>query len=399
MLLAVDLYPDGGGISAIVENSVEALRDDYDVHVAIVDERAGRREHLALADDHVHVLGHRPLLKPYIAPTSLLYPLRTGAFLRGVVGRVRPVALLVQDGLFLPMPGLIATRGRSVKLAVMDHGTLTNSLDPVWHRDLPRQMPVAKSLVYRLGFALDRPWRELRWRLGFRYADGVWYVGEELKPLLGLAGSRARQYKQPAPRDFLPATAEERHAARADLGLAPTDTVVNMATRFAMEKGLPNVLDAVARVAPLHPEVRLVVAGHGPLEGWLRSEIKHRGLERMMILAGSRDRRGIQRLHHASDFHLYAGTIGCGMSLALLEAMACGVVPIVSDVPRQHRELAVPSGWVFAAGSTEELTESLGMALACSRPELDRRRAMAVESLRAYAHPSVKDLVDELTGR
>lgn len=396
MLVVVDLYPDGGGISAIVENCLQALGPRYDVHVAIVDEREGRRESLALPEERVHVYGSRPLLKPYIAPTSLLYSLRIGGFLRGVVRRIKPRAVLVQDGLFLPVPGLIATARTPVKLAVMDHGTLTNTLDPEWQRVFPTQMRFPKSLVFRVGFALDRPWRELRWRLGFRHADGVWFVGEEMKPLLGPAGSRAKQYRQPIPLDFFPPTPEERSAARAEFGLGEDDIVVNLVTRLAAEKGLPEIVEALRRVGPADERLRIAIAGHGPLEQRFRADLAEAGVGGHVRILGRLGRAEVQRLHHASDFHLYAGTIGCGMSLALLEAMSTGVIPIVSDVPLQHRELAVPSGWVFPAGDATALAAALTDALACSADERRERAARAVADVHAYARPSVGDLLESL---
>jgi glycosyltransferase involved in cell wall biosynthesis len=398
VLLAVDLYPDGGGISAIVENCLQALGDRYDVHVAIVDQRAGRRESLRLPDDRVHVYGSRPILKPYLAPTSVLYSLRIGWFLRGLVRRIKPRALLVQDGLFLPVPGLLATHRTPVKLAVMDHGTLTNSLDPEWQRIFPTQMDFPKSLVFRVGFALDRPWRELRWRLGFRYADAVWYVGEEMKPYLGPAGARARQYRQPVPMDFSAPTGPQRRAAREAFGLDDDDLVVNMVTRLAAEKGLPEILEALRALAPLHPRLRVLAAGHGPLEDWFRNELRAAGLEDRVTMVGRLGRPEVLRLHHASDFHLYGGTIGCGMSLALLEAMSAGVIPIVSDIPRQHRELAVPAGWVYPAGNADALTQALNEALACGADARAARSSAAVEAVRAYARPSVGDHLRELIG-
>ena len=396
ILLAVDLYPDGGGISAIVENVVQALGSRYEVHVAIMDEREGRAESLPLPEERIHTLGTRQPIKPYLAPTSLIYPLRVGWFLRGLVRRIRPAALLVQDGLFLPVPGLLATRGGDTKLVIMDHGTLTNSLDRRWQRSFPSQLTFPKSVVFRTGFAVDRPWRELRWRLGFTHADAVWYVGEEMKPLLARAGARARQYRQPMPKEFRPPEPEERRQLRSSFGLPDQAVVVNMVTRFDFEKGLSDVVEAVQHILPRHPNLRLLMAGHGAGEGWLREELTRRGLVSSVTLLGKLGRKDVQRLHHASDFHLYAGTLGCGMSLALLEALACGVVPIVSDTPAQHREVASESGWVFPAGDAAALAEALDAALSCGPDELAKRRRRAVESAEAYARPSVLEMVDDL---
>jgi glycosyltransferase involved in cell wall biosynthesis len=398
LLFAVDVYPDRGGIQAIVENCVAALVDHYDVHLAIVDERKGSRAQIGLPDDHVHALTTRHRLKPYLMPTSLVYPIRVSHFLRALVRKLHPVVLLAQDGLFLPVPALLATRGTPTSVIVMDHGTLTNSLDPRWQRMLPKQLPFPQNLVYRVGFALDRPWRSLRWRIGLRGADAVWYVGEELAPWIARAGARSARYKQVVPTDFRPAHPDERTAARRQLGIRQDARVVNMVTRLSGEKDLPAVVAAVEALRGMHPGVLLVIAGDGPLELWLRTELDKRGLSRVVRLVGRLDRAGIQRLHHGSDFHLYAGTIGCGMSIALLEAMAAGVLPIVSDVPREQRDLVGDAGWVFAAGDARALEESLAAALSADAAEREQRKRSCQKQLASYLRPSLRDLLADLLG-
>jgi glycosyltransferase involved in cell wall biosynthesis len=394
LLLAVDLYPDGGGIAAILENCVQLLGRHYDVHVAIVDFRPERRRTLPIPADHLHILDSRHLLKPFLFPTSLTYPIRVGRFLRKLVENLEPKALLVQDGLFLPAPGLVATRGTGTKLVVMDHGTLTNSLDPQWQRMFTNQLPAAKRAVFRIGFALDRPWRELRWRLGFRAADRVWYVGHEMLPYIEKTNARSARYAQVVPVDFARPSDAERRAARDRLAVSQDALVVNMVTRLAGEKGLPAVLGVLADLAPRHPELEVLIAGDGPLDAWLARESARRGLP--IRLLGPLGRTEIRDLHHASDFHLYAGTIGCGMSIALLEAMASGVVPVVSDIPAEQRELVADAGWVFAAGDANDLRAALDQALAVSSDrwrELSRR---SVERVHAYQEPSLLDLVNGL---
>src|SRR5207247_670203 len=51
-------------------------------------------------------------------------------------------------------------------------------------------------------------------------------------------------------------------------------------------KNLPLLLDAWARVAPLHPGARLLIAGGGPLLGRLRALAERRGLAGSVRFAG-----------------------------------------------------------------------------------------------------------------
>ena len=115
------------------------------------------------------------------------------------------------------------------------------------------------------------------------------------------------------------------------------------------------------------------MAGDGTLETWFADELGRRGFGDRIRMLGRLDRPGVERLHHASDLHVYAGTISCGLSMCLIEAMACGVIPLVSDVPVAQRALVADAGWVFGAGDRSELER-------CLREALDMPEASATSS-------------------
>jgi glycosyltransferase involved in cell wall biosynthesis len=396
VLLAVHVYPDGGGIAAIVENTVQLLEERFEVHLAVVEPRTGLLDHLALPTDRVHVHGYSNLMNPLLMPASLLYPALVGRFLRRLVKELRPVALLVQDGLNLPVPAAIAAVRTSTRLAVMDHGTLSNTCDREWRAIVRRRLSGLKRLAFTVGFALDAPWRALRWRLGLRFADAAWFVGEELAPLFARAGSKAKRYKQVLPLDFEPPSRRARGQARRALDVEGVATVVNMVTRLDGEKGLDHVVAALGRIAASEGELAVLVVGDGTLESAFRRELEHEGIGSTVRLLGRRGRREILEVQHASDFHLYAGTIGSGVSIALLEAMCCGVIPLVSDTPRAHRQLVGDAGIVFETGSTDAVEVALRSALAKGQSVRDCLRGQVVEAVANYAEPSLASLVREL---
>ena len=145
------------------------------------------------------------------------------------------------------------------------------------------------------------------------------------------------------------------------------------------------------------PGFRLLIAGTGTLEGWFAEQVTRRGLEERVRMLGRLDRAGVEQLHHASDFHLYAGTISCGLSMCLIEAMACGVIPVVSDVPTAQRALVGDAGWVFAAGDRADLEHCLSQALAADGAERDAIGARVRARLDTQAGTSVGELVQDLT--
>jgi glycosyltransferase involved in cell wall biosynthesis len=399
LLIAVNTYPDAGGITSIVENFVHALAPKYEVHLAVVEAREGLANRLQLPREQIHELGYSNAINPLLAPFSFAYLVRTTRFLRGLVSKLQPRLLIVQDGLNLPVPGVLAVRGHPTKLIVMDHGTLTNTLDRNWQTLMRDRLPAAKRRLFHLGFAADRPWRAARWRLGLSLANGVWYTGEEVRPYAARVGDRARVYAQIVPPDFREPDAASRSAARRMLGLNASHAVVNMVTRLNEEKGLETAVAAIAEQARRYGKLRVLIAGDGTLRPWLEARIQADGLNEVVSLLGAFDRRAVRRLHDASDFHFYTGTIGCGMSVALLEAMACGVIPIVSDVPAAHAKLVDNAGWVFRAGDTAAVNAALGAALETTSSERAHLREAVRKRLREYREPSLTSLVDEALDR
>jgi glycosyltransferase involved in cell wall biosynthesis len=226
-------------------------------------------------------------------------------------------------------------------------------------------------------------------------ADELWFTGEELAPWFEPAGARARRYSQTVPRDFSPPTAAERSAAREELDVDQDVTLINYVGRLDGEKGLSDIVDALAR-ADEHGDWRMLVGGDGTMGPWLQAAIAERGLGDRVRLLGRLDRAAVRVLQGASDFHLYAGTVGCGVSVALLEAMASGVIPIVSDVPRLQRDLVADSGWVFPAGDADALTRALGEAISCGEAERGRRRARVLEQAAQRSTPTISELVQSL---
>jgi len=81
-----------------------------------------------------------------------------------------------------------------------------------------------------------------------------------------------------------------REAARLAFGLEPAHRVLLFAGRFREQKGLDVLLEATSRLVSRTPGLRLLIAGEGPLEGWLRREVAARGLRGVVSLLGQSDR-------------------------------------------------------------------------------------------------------------
>ncbi|MGE5501593.1 MAG: glycosyltransferase, partial [Ignavibacteriales bacterium] len=96
-------------------------------------------------------------------------------------------------------------------------------------------------------------------------------------------------------------------------------------------KGFDVLIDAFALVRQAHPDARLSIVGDGEQREPLRRQIAARGLEGAVDMPGALTPDAVrERLHAAGLFVL--PSLSEGMSLALLEAMACGLPVVASAV-------------------------------------------------------------------
>ncbi|MBK1711362.1 glycosyltransferase [Rubrivivax gelatinosus] len=150
---------------------------------------------------------------------------------------------------------------------------------------------------------------------------------------------------------FTPAANSPRWRERlaAGLGLAPATRLLVYTGRFAPEKNLDLLADAVRRLGPGHA---LVAMGSGPRP----PQGAH-----VRLLPASSDTRRIARLLASADAFVHAGdqeTFG----LSALEAMACGT-PVVVHAAGGLGELATGVGLTVPSLRVEVWAEALRAAL------------------------------------
>jgi glycosyltransferase involved in cell wall biosynthesis len=147
-----------------------------------------------------------------------------------------------------------------------------------------------------------------------------------------------------------PPTTDEREAARTQLGLEPGDFVgVYLAALDPHKEPLVAAQAAHAAFETGVPVVLLFV-GDGPLRGEVENLARQSRAIRVLGF-----RRDTLRIFAAADFFVLPSRRE-GLSFALLEAMAAGLPPIVSDAPGNRDAIgdagiAVPCGDVAAFGS------------------------------------------------
>ncbi|NNM66986.1 MAG: glycosyltransferase family 4 protein [Spirochaetales bacterium] len=100
--------------------------------------------------------------------------------------------------------------------------------------------------------------------------------------------------------------------------------------RLVPVKGHRDLLTAFAELAASDPQLRLVIAGEGPLEDQLRQQIRSLGLEGQAVLSGAWE--GVADLYHAAELLVFP-SLWEGLGLVPLEALYCGCPVASSRLP------------------------------------------------------------------
>jgi glycosyltransferase involved in cell wall biosynthesis len=121
-----------------------------------------------------------------------------------------------------------------------------------------------------------------------------------------------------------------REVARAALGLDPAALVLGTVARFDPVKGLETLLEAMERLRQRRPGAACLVVGDGRESGRLRARARRLGLGGTVVWAGPLP--DAARYFAALDLYVTA-SLGEGLPLGVLEAMAAGLPVVATRVP------------------------------------------------------------------
>lgn len=207
----------------------------------------------------------------------------------------------------------------------------------------------------------------------------------ELEELAALVGSPQPRLVHVPNGVHLPTLASELRAeARAELGLADEQVAALYLGRLEARKDPLLAVEAADRVARRGLPLVLLIAGDGPLD----EDVRSRAGAAVRPL-GFRDDPA--RLLRAADL-LVMPSSREGLSLAVLEAMAHGVPPVVSDGPG-NPDAVGDAGVVFPAGDAGALEEALARLAADAG---ERRRLGATARSRAEEQFSLERFLADM---
>jgi glycosyltransferase involved in cell wall biosynthesis len=124
-----------------------------------------------------------------------------------------------------------------------------------------------------------------------------------------------------------------KDTSSARLRLGWLDALVVLCLRsWEPQYGVDTVVEAFLRAAGRESSLRLILAGDGSLRPSLIAAIESSGLADRIWLTGHVPYSELPMLYHTADVYVSASRSD-GSSVSLLEAMACGLPSLVSDIP------------------------------------------------------------------
>jgi len=154
----------------------------------------------------------------------------------------------------------------------------------------------------------------------------------------------------------------DRALARRRLGIAE-GVVFAAVGRLNREKGFDVALEAIARVAPDRPDVRLLIVGDGEERAALERLTSRLGVADRVEFAGVQPQERVAEYLVASDVFLFPTRRDEAGPLVLPQAMACGL-PSVASMAGGIPEVLEPAdgsraGLLVRPGSVEELEAAI----------------------------------------
>ncbi len=115
------------------------------------------------------------------------------------------------------------------------------------------------------------------------------------------------------------------------------------------------IIQAFTIAAEKRPDLRLKVFGKGSREGLLRKLVAEAGLSDKVHFGGVAALENLPDVYRSADLYI-SGSHSDGASVSLMEALACGLPALVSNIPGNAEwiEQGV-NGWRFTTGNAEDL--------------------------------------------
>jgi len=127
--------------------------------------------------------------------------------------------------------------------------------------------------------------------------------------------------------------------------------------------GVDVLARAFVKLADQNENVDLILLAGGSQSGRIRGILHSGGVMDRVTFGGQVSQTDLPRWYHMADLYISPSHVD-GSSVSLMEALACGLPCVVSDIPA-NREwiLENENGWLFRDGDVDHLLEKIALAI------------------------------------
>ncbi len=146
--------------------------------------------------------------------------------------------------------------------------------------------------------------------------------------------------------------------------------------------GVDVLAKAFVKVAGANPNVRLMLLGSGSQGGRIRQILLNGGVLDRVTLGGQVSQIELPRWYHWADVYISPSHVD-GSSVSLMEALACGLPCLVSDIPANQEWVTEgENGWLYPDGNADALAAKILQAAAQrdTLPEIGRAARSVAEA-------------------
>ncbi len=171
---------------------------------------------------------------------------------------------------------------------------------------------------------------------------------------------------------------EARKRIRRRFELTPEIVLLLSLGRLTHEKGHHLLIEAMTHLRKKDHPVKLMIVGEGEDAGHLQTLVKQFSLDDHVIFTGPVDNHETASFYNAADLFLFPTLTVEGLPFVILEAMACGIPIIASDLGGNREAIRNgEDGILIPPGSSRRIVTEIE-ALICDRVRTNRLRMNAL---------------------
>jgi glycosyltransferase involved in cell wall biosynthesis len=169
---------------------------------------------------------------------------------------------------------------------------------------------------------------------------------------------------------------------RAKLNLSPTEFLVVCVARLEAQKRIDILLSAIARLRQMGTRCKCLIIGDGSLRDSLAKQALMLNLAGDVVFAGFQD--VVRPYLQAADVFVLTSQYE-GLPIAILEAMACGVPCVVTDVGGNAEAVAHNvNGLLVSSGAVEEVADRISYLVTHPQERAEMSRMARIRACTAF---------------